>query len=83
MFSLEGRRSIKLPEIALLEQSVIVICLFSVPISLCRLILITTNNLLNRSVFSISVSDVDSNISLALETVKQKKRMMNGEWSSR
>ena len=67
MFCLKGRRRIELPEIALLERSVIVIYLFSVPISLCRRFSIATTNLLNRSVFSISVSDVDSNFSLRLE----------------
>ena len=67
MFCLKLRRSIELPEIALLERSVIVIYLFSVPISLCRRFSIATTNLLNRSVFSISVSDVDSNFSLRFE----------------
>ena len=67
MFCLKERRSIELPEIALLERSVIVIYVFSVPISLCRRFSIATTNLLNRSVFSISVSDVDSNFSLRLE----------------
>ena len=67
MFCLKGRRSIELPEIVLLERSVIVIYLFSVPISLCRRFSIAKTNLLNRSVFSISVSDVESNFSLRLE----------------
>ena len=67
MFCLKGRRSIELREIALLERSVIVIYLFSVPISLCRRFSIATTNLLDRSVFSISVSDVDSNFLLWLE----------------
>ena len=44
----------------LLERFVIVIYLFSVPISLCRRFSIATTNRLNRSVFSISLSDVDS-----------------------
>ena len=67
MFCLKLRRSIELPEIALLERSVIVIYLFSVPISLCRRFSIATTNLLNSSVFSIYVSDVDSNFSLRFE----------------
>ena len=75
MFCLKGRRSIELPEIALLERSVIVIYLFSVPISLCRRFTIATNNLLHRSVFSISVRDVDSNFSVRLEAEGE-----NDEW---
>ena len=67
MFCLKGRQSIELPEIALLERFVIVIYLFSVPISLCRRFSIAKTILLNRSVFSITVSDVDSNFSLRLE----------------
>ena len=77
MFCLKGRRSIELPEIALLERSVIVIYLFSVPISLCRRFSIATTNLLNRSVFSIYVSDVDSNFSLRLEDSEEEE---NDEW---
>ena len=83
MFCLKGRRSIKLPEIALLERSVIcylLICFFyllSVPISLCRRFSIGTSNLLNRSVFSISVSDVDSNFSLRPEDSEEGE---NDEW---
>ena len=77
MFCLKGRRSIELPEIALLERSVIVIYLFSVPISLCRRFSIATTNLLNRSVFSIYVSDVDSNSSLRLEDSEEGE---NDEW---
>ena len=67
MFCLKGRLSIELPEIALLERFAIVIYLFSVPISLCRRFSIAKTKLLNRSVFSISVSDVDLNFSLRLE----------------
>ena len=77
MFCLKGRRSIELPEDALLERSVIVIYFFPVPISLCRHFLIATTNLLNRSVFSISVTDVDSNISLRLEDSEAEE---NDEW---
>ena len=77
MFCLKGRRSIELPEIALLERFVIVIYLFSVPISLCRRFLIAKTNLLNRSVFSISVSDVDSNFSLRLEDSEEGE---SDEW---
>ena len=77
MFYLRGRRSIELPEIALLERFVIVIYLFSVPISLCRRFSIATTNLLNRSVFSIYVSDVDSNFSLRLEDSEEGE---NDEW---
>ena len=67
MFCLKGRQSIELPEIALLEPFVIVIYIFSISISLCRCFSIATTNPLNRSVFSISVSYVDSNFSLRLE----------------
>ena len=77
MFCLKGCRSIELPEIALLERYVIVIYLFSVPISLCRRFSIAKTNLLNRSVFSISVSDVDSNFSLRLEDSEEGE---NDEW---
>ena len=77
MFCLKGRRRIELPEIALLEWSVIVIYLFSVPISLCRRFSIVTTNLLNRSVFSIYVSDVDSNSSLRLEDSEEGE---SDEW---
>ena len=77
MFCLKGRRSIELPEIALLERSVSVIYLFSVPISLCRRFSIPTTNLMNSSVFSISVSDVDSNFSLRLEDSEERE---NDEW---
>ena len=77
MFCLKGRRSIELPEIALLERSVIVSYLFSVPISLCRRFSIATTNLLDRSVFSISVSDVDSNFLLWLEDSEEGE---NDEW---
>ena len=80
MFCLKGRRSIELPEIALLERFLIVIYLFSVPISLCRRFSIDTTNLLNRSVFSISVSDANSNFSLRLE--ESEAEGMNGGWSS-
>ena len=59
-FVSKGRQSIELPEIALLERFVIVIYLFSIPLSLCRRFSIATTNLLNKSVFSISVRDVDS-----------------------
>ena len=76
-FCLKGRRSIELPQIALLGRSVIVIYLFSVPISLCRRFSIATTNLLNRSVFSISVSNVDSNFSLRLEDSEEGE---NDEW---
>ena len=78
MFCLNGHRSIELPEVALLERSVIVIYLFSVPISLCRRFSIATTNLLNRSVFYISVSDVDSNFSLRLEDSEAEGE--NDEW---
>ena len=78
MFCLKVRRSIELPEIALLERFVIVIYLFSVPFSLCRRFSIAKTNLLNRSVFSISVSDVDSNFSLRLEDSEAKGE--NDEW---
>ena len=67
-----------LPEIALLERFVIVIYLFSVPISLCRRFSIGTTNLLKRSVFSISVSDVDSDFSLRLEDSEAEEE--NDEW---
>ena len=49
---------------------------FSVPISLCRRFSIATTNLLNRSVFSISVSDVDFDFSLRLEDAEEE----NDEW---
>ena len=58
-------------------RSVIVIYLFSVPILLCRRFSIATTNLLNRSVFSIYVSDVDSNFSLRLEDSEEGE---NDEW---
>ena len=77
MFCLKGRRRIELPEIALLERSVIVIYLFSVPISLCRRFSIAKTNLLNRSVFFISVSDVELNFSLRLEGSEEGE---NDEW---
>ena len=77
-FVSKGRRSIELPEIALLERSVIVIHLYSVPISLCRRFSIATTNLMNRSVFSISVSDVDSDFSLRLEDSEAEEE--NDEW---
>ena len=51
--------------------------LISVPISLCRRFSFATTNLLNRSVFSISVSDVDSNFSLRLEDSEEGE---NDEW---
>ena len=63
---------------ALLERFVIVIYLFSVPISLCHRFSIATTNLLNRSVFSISVSDVDSDFSLRLEDSEAEGE--NDEW---
>ena len=66
-FVSKGRRSIELPEIALLERFVIVIYLFYVQVSLCRRFSIATTNLLHRSVFSISVSDIDSDFSWRLE----------------
>ena len=78
MLCLKGRRSIELPEIALLERFVIVIYLFSVPISLCRRFSIAKTNPLNRSVFSISVSDVDSNFSLRFEDSEAEGE--NDEW---
>ena len=74
MFCLKGRRSIELPEIGLLERFV-VIYLFCVPISLCRRFAKT--NQFSRSVFSISVSDVDSNFSLRLEDSEAGE---NDEW---
>ena len=52
---------------------------FSVPISLCRRFSIATTNLLNRSVFSISVSDVDSDYSQRLEDSDAEGE--NDEWS--
>ena len=79
MFCLKGRQSIELPENALLERSVIVIYLFSVPISFCCRFSIAITNLLNRSVFSISVSDVDSNFSLRLEDNEAEGE--NDQWS--
>ena len=51
--------------------------LFSVPMSLCRRFSIATTNLLNRSVFSIYVSDVDSNFSLRLEDNEEGE---NDKW---
>ena len=54
-------------EMCIRDRSVIVIYLFSVPISLCRRFSSAKTNLLNRSVFFISVSGVDSNFSLRLE----------------
>ena len=75
---LKGRRSIELPEIALLERFVIVIYLFSITISLCRRFSIATTNLLNRSIFSISVSVVDLNFSLRLEDSEAEGD--NDEW---
>ena len=75
---LKGRGSIELPEIALLERFVIVICLFSVTISLCRRFSIATTNLLNRSISSISVSVVDLNFSLRLEDSEAEGD--NDEW---
>ena len=59
-------------------RSVIVIYLFSVPISLCRRFSIATTNLLNRSVFSISVSDVDSDFSLRRQDSEAEEE--NDEW---
>ena len=76
-FCLKGRRRFELTEIALLERSVIVIYLFSVPILLCRRFSVAKTNLLNRSVFFISVSDVDSNFSLRLEDSEEGE---NDEW---
>ena len=78
MFCLKGRRSIDLPEIALLELFVIVIYLFSITISLCRRFIISTTNLLNRSVFSISATDVDLNFSLRLKDSETEGD--NDEW---
>ena len=78
MFCLKGRRSIELSEIALLERSVIVIYLFSVSISLGRRFSIAQTNLLNRSVFSMSVSDIDLNFSLHLEDSEAEGE--NDEW---
>ena len=75
MFCLKGRRNIELPEIALLS---VIIYLFSLPISLCHRFSIATTNLLNRSVISISVSDVDSNFSLRLEDSEAEGE--NDEW---
>ena len=78
IFCLKGRRSIELPEIALLKRFVVVIYLFSAPISLCPCFSIAATNLLNRSRFSISVSDVDSNFSLRLEGCEAEGQ--NDEW---
>ena len=75
-FVSKGRRSIELPEIALLERFVIVIYLL--PISHCRRFSIATTNLFNRSVFSISVSDVDSDFSWRLEDNEREGE--NDEW---
>ena len=47
-------------------------------ISLYRRFLIATTNLWNRSVFSISVSNVDSDFSLRLEDSKAEEE--NDEW---
>ena len=77
-FVWKGRRSIELPEIALLGRFDIVIYLFSVPISLYRRFSIATTNLLNRSVFCISVSDVDSDFSLRLEDSEAEEE--NDQW---
>ena len=52
--------------------------IYSVPISLPRRFSIATTNLLNRSVFSIPVSDVDSNFSLQLEDSEAEGE--NDEW---
>jgi len=52
--------------------------IYSVPISPSRRFSIATTNLLNRSVFSISVSDVDSNFSLQLEDSEAEGE--NDEW---
>ena len=52
--------------------------IYSVPISLSRRFSIAKTNLLNRSVFSISVSDVDSNFSLRLEDSETEGE--NDEW---
>ena len=78
MFCLKGRPSIELSEIALLGRSVFVIYLFSVPISLGRRFSIAQTNLLNRSVFSMSVSDIDLNFSLHLEDSEAEGE--NDEW---
>ena len=63
---------------ALLDPFLIVIYVFSVAISLCRHFSIATTNLLNRSGFSISVSDVDSDFSLRLEDSEAEEE--NDEW---
>ena len=73
-FVWKARRSIESPEIALLERFVIFCSDFALsPFS------IATTNLLNRSVFSISVSDVDSDYSLRLEDSEAEGE--NDEWS--
>ena len=51
---------------------------YSVPISLSRRFSIAKTNLLNRSVLSISVSDVDSNFSHRLE--ENEAEGENDEW---
>ena len=51
---------------------------YSVRISLSRRFSIAKTTLLNRSVFSISVSDVDSNFSLRLEDSETEGE--NDEW---
>ena len=51
---------------------------YSVRISLSRRFSIAKTNLLNRSVFSISVSDVDSNFLLRLEDSETEGK--NDEW---
>ena len=79
MLCLKGRISIELPEITRYSSDLSL--LFAYFLSPFRFV--ATTNRLNRSMFSIPVSDVDSKFSLGLKTVKQKERMMNGGWSSR
>ena len=76
-FVWKGRQNIELPEIALLER-LSLLFIYSVPISLSRRFSIATTNLLNRSVFFTSVSDVDSVFSLRLEDSEAEEE--NGEW---
>ena len=63
---------------ALLEQFPIFIYLLSVAISLFSRFSVATTNLLNRSVFSISVNDVDSDFSLRPEDSEAEEG--NDEW---
>ena len=73
-FVSKGRRSIELS----------LLFIYFLPISLSCRFSIAKTNLLNISLFCISISDVDSVFfHCGLKTVKQQQRMMNGGWSSR